>query len=115
MQTMFIVRLLNAEREVLAWNKIPAETKGDGGLWALQQFVAEVDTNGVGTAICFHWPDVHVYQTRPLAQPLPVEVGKVITVPIMETPMIHIRSEPLPLPGVTVKQSVTVGLMPAGR
>lgn len=105
---MFVVRLLNAKREVLAWTKIPAQTKGDGGLWAMQQFVAEAEVTDVGVAMCFHWPDVHVYQTRPLPSPVPVEVGKVVTVRIMDAPMLHIRSEPLPLPGVTIRSNITV-------
>jgi hypothetical protein len=108
MEHMFVVRLLNDQREVLAWTKIPAETRGDGGLWAKQEFVAECDRAGVGVAMCFHWPDVHVYQTWPLPDPIPVEIGKVVTVRIMRQPMIHIRSEALPLPGVTVHSNVTV-------
>jgi len=110
METQFIVRLLDQDRHVLGWTKIPAETKGDGGLWAKQQFVAEADTTGIGVAVCFHWPDLHWYATTPLPNPQPVEAGKVFTIAIMGVPMLRVPSEALPLPGVTVKNSVTIGI-----
>lgn len=110
MEMMFVVRLLDAKRNVLAWTKIPAETRGDGGLWAKQEFVAEADVTGTGVAMCFHQPDVHVYDTRPLTSPVPAEAGKVVTVRIMSVPMIHIQSEALPLPGVTLRSNVTVAV-----
>ena len=115
METMFVVRLLDKDRNVLAWNKIPADTRGDGGLWAKQEFVAEADKTGVGVSICFHWPDVHVYQTRPLPDPIPVDAGKVVTVLISKVPMLHINSESLPLPGVTVHSNVTIGVGAGNR
>jgi hypothetical protein len=111
-QTMFIVRLLNAQREILAWNRVPAETRGDGGLWPMQNFVAEVEQTGVATAICFHWPDLHCYTTEPLTEHSHVTAGQVFTVPLLNTgkPMIHIASEAAPLPPITVRSSVTVGI-----
>ena len=111
MQTVFIVRLLNADREVLAWTKIPAETRGDGKLWAMQAFVAEVDTAGEAVALNYHWPDVHCYVTVPLPMTVPVTVGQVVSLPLAD--LIHIPSEPLPLPAVTVRSNVTAAVGPA--
>ena len=108
MQTMFVVRLLNAERQVLAWTKIPAQTRGDGKLWAMQAFVAEVDQAGTATALNYHWPDVHCYVTVPLPEPVAVASGQVISLPLAD--LIHIPSEPLPLPPVTVRTNVTAGV-----
>jgi hypothetical protein len=113
MQTIFIVRLLDADRQVLAWTKIPAETKGDGRLWAMQAFVAEVEQDGLATALNYHWPDVHCYITVPLASPIPVAAGSVISLPLAD--LIHIPSEPLPLPGVTVRSNVTATIGMASR
>jgi hypothetical protein len=115
MQTVFVVRLLDANRQVLAWNHIPAHTKGDGGLWADHNFVAEAQETGEAVAMCFHWPEVHVYQTRPLLQPVHVDAGKVVSIPILATPMLHIQSEPLELPPVTVRTNVTIGIGAAQR
>lgn len=108
MQTMFIVRLLDAERQVLAWTKIPAETRGDGRLWAMQAFVAEVEQNGTAVAMNYHWPDVHCYTTVPLPHGVPVTAGQVVSLPLAD--LIHIPSEPLPLPPVTVRSSVTTAV-----
>jgi hypothetical protein len=108
MQTMFVVRLLDGQRNVLAWTKIPAETRGDGKLWAMQAFVAEVDQSGTATALNYHWPDVHCYVTVPLPSPVQVSAGQVISLPLAD--LIHIPSEPLPLPPVTVRSNVTAGV-----
>ena len=104
MQTEFIVRLLDADRQVLAWTRIPAETRGDGKLWAMQAFVAAVTKSGQAVAMNYHWPDVHCYTTVPLSAPVMVQAGSVVTVPLAD--LIHIPSEPLPLPPVTVTSSV---------
>ena len=113
MQTTFIVRLLNAEREVLAWNKVPAETRGDGKLWAMTAFSAEVYLAGTAVAMNYHWPDVNCYVTVPLPQPVTVAAGQVVTLPLAD--LIHIPSEPLPLPPVTVRSNVTAAVGTAGR
>lgn len=109
MQTIFIVRLLNDKRQVLAWTRIPAETKGDGCLWPMQNFVAEGDVTGTGVAICTHWPDVNVHATVPLQGGVPVEVGKIVTV-ALNGPLFRIGSDTQELPAVTVRQSVEVGV-----
>lgn len=108
MQTMFIVRLLGADRQVLAWTKIPAETRGDGRLWAMQAFVAEVEQDGTAVSMNYHWPDVHCYTTVPLPGPVPVTAGQVVSLPLAD--LIYIPSEPLPLPPVTVRSNVTTSI-----
>jgi hypothetical protein len=105
-ETTFIIRLLNGKREVLAWKKITAETRGDGKLWAKEAFVAAVLQSGTAVALNYHWPDVHCYVTVPLPVDVPVHAGEVISLPLAD--LIHIPSEPLPLPPVTVTSSVTV-------
>jgi hypothetical protein len=111
---MFIGRLIDQDRRVLGWNRIPAETRGDGGLWPTQNFLCECEEAGVAVAVIWHWVDVHAYMTRPLVQPLPVTKGLVVTVPVLTSgePLFRIDSEPEPLPGLVMKQSVTVGIGP---
>jgi hypothetical protein len=108
-QTIFIVRLLNTQRDVLAWTRVPAETKGDGCLWPMQAFVAEGDVHGTGVAICVHWPDVNVHTTIPLEGPIPVDVGKVVSY-AFSGPLLRIGSDTQPLPPVTQRSSVEIGV-----
>jgi hypothetical protein len=114
MQTTFIVRLFDADRHVLAWTRIPCMTKGDGCLWPEQHFVAEADVTGVATDICYHWVDVNVHTTVPLPERIPVEVGKVVTVPLFD-PLLRLNSDARPLPAVTVRQSIEVCPASANR
>jgi hypothetical protein len=107
-ETPFIIRLLDANREVLAWKKVTAETKGDGRLWAKENFVAAVTRTGTAVALNYHWVDVHCHTTVALPQPVQVEFGQVVTLPLAD--LVHIPSEPLPLPPVTVTSSVEVGV-----
>jgi hypothetical protein len=112
--TTFVIRLLDADRRVLAWTKTPAVPKGDGCLWAMQYFVAEAEVAGTATHLCYHWVDVNVHTTVPLPQPIGVTVGQVITVPLRE-PLVTIGSDHRPLPPLTVRQPVTVGVASATR
>jgi hypothetical protein len=107
---MFIVRLLDADRQILAWNKLPVETRGDGNVWAMQNFVAEAEQTGKATGICYHWADLHVYQTVPFAEPVQCVAGQTITIPIHNSVILSVPSEPLPLPPITVRSDVTVGI-----
>lgn len=110
---MFVIRAVTAAREVLAWTKMPVTTKGDGCLWAEHAFVAEGDVTGLATDLIFHWPDVNVHTTVPLATQLPIVAGKVFTIPLTD-PLIRFPQDPRPLPGVTVR-SVEIGMATAGR
>lgn len=105
-----ILRLLDAERNVLAWNQLFCEAKGDGSLRATQDFLAEGDVPGIATDLSVHWVDVNVHMTHPLPQPLPVEPGKVIGVPTKGQAMFVLTGDARPLPGVTLRQSVKVSV-----
>lgn len=113
MQTTFILRAVNAQREVLGWTKVPVKSKGDGCLWAEQDFVAEGDVTGLATDLILHWQDVNVHTTVSLGGALPIERGKTFVIPLRE-PLIVLPSDPRPLPGVTVR-SVDIGMATAGR
>jgi hypothetical protein len=110
MHYRFVVRLLSATREVLAWNQIFCVAKGDGCLRATQDFLAEGQVTGTATSICVHWVDVHVHTTMPLPQPIAVDQGKVVSVPLNNTALFTIQGDRGELPGVTVTQSVQVAV-----
>lgn len=109
-----IVMLLDAQERVLGWTKLPAETRGDGCLWAKHHFVFEADTNGTGVELAMHEPDLHVWTFCALPSPVPVEAGKVTTIRL-ERPLLQFGSSTRPLPPVTVRTNVTIGIGAATR
>lgn len=110
MQTNFILRLLTADRRVLAWTKLVGETRGDGAIWPTQDFVAEADETGTGVSLSVHWPEVHVHQTAPLSESVHVDKGKVVSLSIRRSPLIRIASEDTILPPVTEHRSMHIGV-----
>jgi hypothetical protein len=108
MELITIVRLLDKDRNVLGWNKIPCETRGDGCIWAKQAFTFEAESTGVGTLIHYHQADINVWLQLPLPNDFPVEVGKVFGIPLNgELFRFHSKVEDVP-PAVTVRTPVTI-------
>lgn len=110
MMYRFVVRLLDSGRQVLAWNQMFGEAKGDGAIRAIQDFVAEAQAFGTATDLCVHWVDVNVHLTSPLPQPVVCEVGKVITVPLRGVALFTMAGDTRELPAVTLTQSVQVAV-----
>ena len=108
------VRLIDVNSQVLGWTRLPAETRGDGCLWAKHHFVFEADRDGIGTEMAIHEPDLNVWTFVPLPQPLEVTAGKVFTIRL-EKPLLQFGSSARPLPGVTVRTNVVVGIAAATR
>jgi len=113
MQIGLQVRVLDADRRVLAWNRLIGEMRGDGKIWPTQALLAEATLTGEAVEIAVAWPIMGVHQSMPMP-PAHVEAGQVITVPFPSWVMAF-ESDPRPLPGVTVGSSVTVGIHTAGR
>lgn len=110
MQYRFIVRLLDAGRQVLAWNQMFCEARGDGALRAIQDFLAEAQAFGTATHLCVHWVDVNVHTTNPLPQPIVCEAGKVVCVPMRGQALFTLAGDTTELPPVTLTTSVSVAV-----
>lgn len=108
------VQLLDAHGQGLGWTKLPCETRGDGGIHARQHFVFEADADGIGVELAIHEPDLHVWTFVRLPEPMKVDAGKVFTVRL-DKPLLHFQSSTRPLPPLTVRTNVTVGLGTAIR
>lgn len=106
----FIVRLLDAERRVLAWNQVFCECRGDGALRSLQDFLGEAQESGTATGLCVHWVDVNVHMTTLLPQPVVCDVGKVVSVPLRGLALFTLAGDTTELPAVTLTQSVHVAV-----
>jgi hypothetical protein len=115
MQTIFHVLLLDRNRDLLAWTKLAAYARGDGAWRATQDFCAEAERTGLGTALCFHWVDMNVHTTVPLRDPVQTLDGSVLTVPLKDTPLVQIGSDPRPLPAITVRTPVSMRIASAAR
>lgn len=108
MELITIVRLLDKDRNVLGWNKIPCETKGDGCIWAKQAFTFEAEATGIGTLIHYHQADLNVWLQLPLPEAFPVDAGKVYGIPLTgELFRFNSRIEDT-APAVTVRTNVTI-------
>jgi len=110
---MFQLRLIDANRNVLAWSYVPAETRGDGCFWPLQAMVAEGQVTGIATGLNVFWPELNYWLTLPLEVPHHVEAGKVLTFALAGKPLIRVDSEPLPCPSVTVNHNVHLAVAAA--
>jgi hypothetical protein len=108
MDRMCIVRLLDANRQVLGWTKIPCYTRGDGGIWARQAFVFEAEMAGIGTHVHYHEPDQNIWLQMPVPEPMPVDAGKVYSIALSNA-LFQITSNPEHVPpAVTVRTNVTI-------
>src|ERR1043166_8371419 len=106
MTDLFQIRLLDKDRNVLAWKRLAGETHGDGAIWPTQNFFAEGEVDGMATDLSVAWPSMGVHTTVTLAMPIPVQAGHVVSVHLMGTPLMKMASDPRPLPPVVVRSAV---------
>lgn len=115
MQVMLQLRLLDAAGDVLSWNGLVGETRGDGCVWSTQSyFMSEGQATGDAVELCVAWPEMGVATFVTLPSTVRVEQGKVVGLPLKE-PLLRLGSSPRPVPPVTVRSHVTVGVASAGR
>ena len=107
--TRLIIRLLNAQGQLLGWAEALGEARGDGALWVWAPTNIGIEVNGILTHVSVHWCDVNV-EVRVVAAPQTVTLGQVITLPGNWEAM---RCGPAAggLPPVTVRTPVSVGLL----
>ena len=114
----FVVRLLDREAQLLAWAEVyaeprPQERGASCPYWPMgpTQFVVEQD--GVATEITVHWCDLDVARRNTLLEPMAVQAGQVMSFAWMEPIWLVPGMRDVPLPAVTIRQSVNV-LVPTG-
>ncbi len=109
-----ILRVLDADGQLLAWAELQAETRGNGAIWATQPFMCEeADRSGQGVKLNVHWPDLNIHITHAVT-PITVQEGRpVVLAWPSDRPLMAFPTDPTPLPPVTVRTSVAIGV-PAG-
>jgi hypothetical protein len=115
MRARFIVRLLNEAHDLLSWTEVWAEAKpqdraGSCPFWASAptQFVIERD--GIARLVTVHWADLDVARKQDLADAVPVSVGQVFNFGWLEPVWLVPGMRDVPLPGVTVRAPIAVGV-----
>lgn len=110
MRVKIVVRLLDSEGVLLGWAPLLAEARGDQCLRAVQSCTLPIDVEGIGTVLSYHWADLHVQKRVTLTQPQHVRVGSSLTLTFPDDVVFHFPSDEGPLPPVTVRGSVVVGV-----
>lgn len=112
MRQKFVVRLLDADDALLAWTTVWAGATPLGGgrscqFWpeAPTQFVAERD--GVAVKLSIHWVDYDVARWTDVPA-TPLALGQVCTFTWIEPVWLVPGMANVPLPAVTVRESVAV-------
>lgn len=126
MRQKFVVRLLDDAANLLGWAEVFASARPQGQRRSCPffsdqptQFVIEQD--GVASQITIHWCDLDLARSSPPLEPTPVQVGQVFTFTWIEPVwLVPAPEKDVPLPAVTMRQSVTLApptgsLMGVGR
>jgi hypothetical protein len=107
LSTKFVIRVMDANEQLLGWTETHAVAKGDGYLRADGPVYVCVERGGVATTVSVHWADVHV-ETRATIRES-VTSGQVLTIfPTRGTPIMRCGHVPGPLPAVTERRPLHI-------
>jgi hypothetical protein len=115
MTARFVIRLLNAEGDLLSWCETNAQAKPQGRprstpFHAMGPSMFVIERDGLASNIAVHWCDLDVARLFALETPTAVSVGQVLrydwfTMPVW---MVEGSKVDVPLPPVTVRAKVTL-------
>mgnify|MGYP007100089373 CR=1 FL=1 len=116
MRATFIVRLLDAAGELIAWTRVEAEARpqreaASCPFFALEpsRFVAE--RAGRACQISVHWPDLDVARVnKEIVEPTDVEAGQVLAFAWFEPVWLVAGSRGVPLTPEAERQAVVLGV-----
>lgn len=111
--TKLVCRVFDAEGLMLGWTAHEAAMRGDGMLRASIGVTVPIEQAGVLSAVSWHWADVNV-ETRVDWARRAVQAGEVVLVAQFNDPLIVCGPLPGPLPAVTLRQPVAIGI-PVGQ
>lgn len=115
----FVVRLQDAAGELLAWTTVyglpkPQPRPHSCPIWAQGVTQFPIEKAGLACEITIHWCDLDVARKTAPMEATPVEPGQVFTYAWIEPLwLVPGSSEMFPLPAVTVRESITIGV-PSG-
>lgn len=116
----FIVRLLDADQQLLAWAEVLATAKPQGRprstpFKATGPTLFAIERDGQATSLSVHWADLDVARQSQLMTPTRVQVGQVLRFDWIEPVwMVKGAESDVPLPPVTVRGAVKIGVPVGG-
>lgn len=113
MHTTFIVRLMDAEKALLAWTQILVVARGDGCFYAIDSSMTlMVSKAGKPAWISYHWADMNIEWRVPITSDI-VGVGLPVVLRLPTDALVTVGQAPTDLPAVTVGGAVIT--VPSGR
>ena len=114
----FVIRVLGAQDELLAWATVyarptPQEGRASCPFYAASPTTFLVERNGTATRIAVHWCDLDIARLAQVSEPTPMTVGQSYTWTWIEPVWLVAGMKDVPLPAVTVRDSQVIGV-PAG-
>ena len=114
----FVVRILDDAGTLLAWAEVYAEPRPQARgpacpWWPTGPTSFAIERAGVAKRVSVHWCDLDIARVQQLVGDTPVEPGQVFTMAWIEPVWLVQGMRGVPLPTVTVRQSVTLAV-PAG-
>jgi hypothetical protein len=115
----FVARLLDEAGTLLAWAQVYATAKPQARPAASCPIMAPgnttfvIEQDGLAERISIHWCDLDVARVQNLLEPVPVQALQVFTFAWIEPVWLVAGSRDVPLPSVTVRAPVAIGV-PAG-
>lgn len=112
----FVVRLLDAAGTLLSWAEVYASPKPQARpaascpFWAAGNTTFVIEQDGLAIRLSVHWCDLDVARVQDLIEPVPVQAGQVFTFAWLEPVWLVAGMRDVPLPPVTVRASVAVGV-----
>lgn len=118
MTARFDVRLLDATNTLLAWTSVlatakPQDRAGSCPFWADGPIQFLIERDGVAVRVSYHWAALDVARVVDLQDPCSVKAGETRTPVMLEPIWIVPGMRDVPLPPVTVRESVTISPAPA--
>jgi hypothetical protein len=115
MTQRFIVRLLTADGTLLAWAEVFATAKPQARgascpFWPAGPTLFAIEQAGLASQISVHWADLDVARLATTLEPVQVTAGQVFTFAWMEPIWLVPGMRDVPLPGVTIRKPVTIGV-----
>ena len=113
MTARFTLRLLDADNTLLAWTEITATAKpqihaGSCPFWADEPIQFLIERDGIAARVSYHWRALDVARVVDLNTPCAVKAGETRTPVMLEPVWLVPGMRDVPLPSVTVRESVTI-------
>lgn len=119
MTARFIVRLLDAEDGLLAWAEVyatatPQNHAGSCPFWPTGPISFLIERDGIASKLSVQWADLDVARVAPMQEPCAVKTGEIRTPVMLEPIWLVPGMRDVPLPAVTVRHPVTIGVPVGG-